>query len=81
MATAVPAAGVVAVCRWVQKVSPLGLGNWSTIVWAAPGVRETARSQSSPTPHTQLPAFVVTSEAEGAPLAAEAEPAAPLTVV
>ena len=71
--TVVPAAGVGAICRWVQKVSPLGLRNWSTSVWPGPTVRAVALSQSSPTPQTQLPERVVTSETEGAPDAAELE--------
>src|SRR5262249_13040476 len=44
--TVVPAVGVGAVWRWVQKVSPLGLRNWSTIVWVGPIVRAFAESQS-----------------------------------
>jgi hypothetical protein len=42
--TLVPDAGVVAVWRWVQKVSPLGARNWSTIDWPEAGVWVTARS-------------------------------------
>ena len=72
--TVVPAVEVGEFCRWVQKVSPLGLRNWSTIVWLEPTVRAVALSQSSPTPQTQEPARVVMREAEGAPLAADAGP-------
>jgi hypothetical protein len=77
----VPDAAVVAVWRWVQNVSPLGAKNWSTIVWPEAGVWVTARSQSSPTPQTQLPALVVVRETEGAPVVALAVAVAPLVAV
>src|SRR5262245_44145243 len=50
------------------------------MVWLAPTVRAVARSQSTPTPNTQDPLRVVTSDAEGAPDAALAALDAPTGV-
>src|SRR6185436_13540769 len=78
MVTLVPAAGVNAVVRWTQYVSPTGARYWCTIVWPAPSVRATALSKSLPTPNTQELSRVVTSVAVGAPLERLAAAVAPI---
>ena len=68
--TAVPAAGVTAVRRWTQYVSPTGERLTSWTVCAVPGVGVAARDQSSPMPQTQEFGIVVVNVADGVPLAA-----------
>ena len=80
-AIGVPAAAVVAVCRWTQKVSPTEARNSATFVWPGPTVRAVARSQSLPAPQTQDPGRVVVSETLGAPVAPFAVPVAPSAAV